>query len=121
MSYFLHLRHRPNHPNEFILPPPPQNAVVEVEQKKEEVTKSKEQLEAEKRSIIEQRVPPLNIASLNMEQLKARAKELHDLLFRIEGECYDLGQRFKRQSYDVSLSCVPIKVREFAISFKKCI
>ncbi|KAF7258689.1 hypothetical protein EG68_04005 [Paragonimus skrjabini miyazakii] len=71
------------------------------EQKKEEVTKSKEQLEAEKRAIIEQRVPPINVSSMSMEQLKAKAKELHDLLFRIEGENYDLGQRFKRQSYDM--------------------
>lgn len=72
------------------------------ETKKEEVTKSKEQLEAERKSIIEQRVPPLNVSGMSVEQLKAKAKELHDLLFRIEGENYDLGQRFKRQSYDVS-------------------
>lgn len=71
------------------------------EQKKEEVTKSKEQLEAEKRAIIEQRVPPINVSGMTVEQLKAKAKELHDLLFRIEGENYDLGQRFKRQSYDM--------------------
>ncbi|CAH8631397.1 unnamed protein product [Dicrocoelium dendriticum] len=71
------------------------------EQKKEEVTKSKEQLEAERKAIIEQRVPPLNISGMTVEQLKAKAKELHDLLFRIEGENYDLGQRFKRQSYDM--------------------
>lgn len=71
------------------------------EEKKEEVTKSKEQLEAEKRAIIEQRVPALNVSGMSIEQLKAKAKELHDLLFRIEGENYDLGQRFKRQSYDM--------------------
>ncbi|TGZ58508.1 hypothetical protein CRM22_009605 [Opisthorchis felineus] len=71
------------------------------EEKKEEVTKSKEQLEAERRSIIDQRVPPLNVSGMSVEQLKAKAKELHDLLFRIEGENYDLGQRFKRQSYDM--------------------
>ncbi|OON17524.1 hypothetical protein X801_06638, partial [Opisthorchis viverrini] len=71
------------------------------EEKKEEVTKSKEQLEAERRSIIDQRVPPLNVSGMTVEQLKAKAKELHDLLFRIEGENYDLGQRFKRQSYDM--------------------
>ncbi|KAA0190648.1 Troponin T [Fasciolopsis buskii] len=71
------------------------------ETKKEEVTKSKEQLEAERKSIIEQRVPPLNVSGMSVEQLKAKAKELHDLLFRIEGENYDLGQRFKRQSYDM--------------------
>uniref|UniRef100_A0A183B1X5 tRNA-synt_1d domain-containing protein n=1 Tax=Echinostoma caproni TaxID=27848 RepID=A0A183B1X5_9TREM len=58
-------------------------------------------LEAERKSIIEQRVPPLNVSGMSIEQLKAKAKELHDLLFRIEGENYDLGQRFKRQSYDM--------------------
>lgn len=74
---------------------------VEEVEKKEAVTKSKEQIEAERKSIIEQRVPPLNISGYNLEQLKAKAKELHDLLFRIEGENYDLGERFKRQSYDM--------------------
>ncbi|CAL8076590.1 unnamed protein product [Calicophoron daubneyi] len=71
------------------------------EEKKEEVTKSKEQLEAERKSIIEQRVPPLNITGFTLEQLKAKAKELHELLCRVEGENYDLSQRFKRQSYDM--------------------
>lgn len=79
----------------------PNNQAVKEEEKKEEVTKSKEQLEAERKAIIEQRVPPINISSLNIEQLKAKAKELHDLLFRIQGENYDLDQRFKRQSYDM--------------------
>lgn len=94
-------RKNASRPNFVITKKEGAQAVVQEEVKKEEVTKSKEQLEAERRSIIEQRVPPLNISSLSLDQLKAKAKELHDLLFRIEGECYDLGQRFKRQSYDM--------------------
>ncbi|KAH9588291.1 Troponin T, fast skeletal muscle isoform, variant 4 [Schistosoma haematobium] len=71
------------------------------EEKKEEVTKSKEQLEAEKRAILEQRIQPLNISGFNADQLKNKAKELHDLICRLEGDIYDLSQRFTRQSYDM--------------------
>ncbi|CAI2727927.1 unnamed protein product [Schistosoma spindalis] len=64
------------------------------EERKEEVTKSKEQLEAEKRAILEQRIQPLNIGGFNADQLTNKAKELHDLICRLEGDIYDLSQRF---------------------------
>ncbi|KAL3307216.1 Troponin T [Cichlidogyrus casuarinus] len=71
------------------------------EVKKEEVTKSKEQLEAEKKAILEQRLPPLNISGFKADQLRAKAKELNDQIYRVEGDKYDLEQRFARQSYEM--------------------
>lgn len=78
---------------------------VEVQQveevKHEEVQKSKEQLEAERKAILEQRIQPLQIDGLTGEQLRAKAKELNDIILRLEGDKYDLEQRFTRQSYDM--------------------
>ncbi|EUB63044.1 Troponin T [Echinococcus granulosus] len=78
-------------------------SVEQVEEvKHEEVQKSKEQLEAERKAILEQRIQPLQIDGLNGEQLRAKAKELNDIILRLEGDKYDLEQRFSRQSYDAS-------------------
>ncbi|VDN11913.1 unnamed protein product, partial [Dibothriocephalus latus] len=74
---------------------------VETEVKKEEVTKSKEQLEAERKAILEQRIQPLQIDGLKGDALRAKAKELNELIMRLEGDKYDLEQRFTRQSYDM--------------------
>lgn len=64
--------------------------------------KSKEQLEAEKRAILGQRIQALNIDGFDAGQLKEKAKELHALLSRLESEKYDLEKRFKGQQFDVS-------------------
>jgi len=57
--------------------------------------KSKEQLEAEKRAILKQRLKPLEISGADNAKLTEKAKELHQLLARLEGERYDLEKRFK--------------------------
>lgn len=57
--------------------------------------KSKEQLEAEKRAILKQRLKPLEIDGADNAKLSEKAKELHTLLARLEGEKYDLEKRFK--------------------------
>lgn len=59
-------------------------------------------MEAERKAILEQRIQPLQIDGLKGEQLRAKAKELNDIIMRLEGDKYDLEQRFTRQSYDVS-------------------
>jgi Troponin len=64
--------------------------------------KSKEQLEAEKRAILKQRVKPLEVDGLDSSKLSEKAKELHTLIYRLEGEKYDLEKRFKAQQIDVS-------------------
>lgn len=61
-----------------------------------ESKKSKEQLEAEKRAILKQRIKPLGIDGFDSPQLAEKAKELHNLILRLEGEKYDLEKRFKQ-------------------------
>ncbi|XP_055899627.1 troponin T-like isoform X3 [Biomphalaria glabrata] len=68
---------------------------------KEELQKSKEQLEEEKRAILAQRIQPLVIDGLASDKLIEKAKELNDHIKRLEGDKYDLEQRFKRQQYDM--------------------
>lgn len=63
--------------------------------------KSREQLEAEKRAILAQRIQPLNIDSLDASKLGDKCKDLHGQLFRVECEKYDLEKRFKEQQYDM--------------------
>lgn len=63
--------------------------------------KSKEQLEAEKKAILEQRIPKLDIAGADSAKLQGKAKELHSLIMRLESEKYDLEKRFKAQQYDM--------------------
>lgn len=58
--------------------------------------KSREQLEAEKRAILKQRIKPLEVDSLDASQLAEKARELHSLIQRLEGEKYDLEKRFKQ-------------------------
>lgn len=61
-----------------------------------ESKKSKEQLEAEKRAILVQRIKPLEISGFEQQQLAEKARELHNQIVRLEGEKYDLEKRFKQ-------------------------
>jgi len=66
-----------------------------------EAKKSKEQLEAEKRAILKQRLKPLEIDGADAGKLTEKAKELHNLLARLEGEKYDLEKRFKNMQQEM--------------------
>jgi troponin T len=63
--------------------------------------KSKEQLEAEKQAILKQRLKPLDIDGADTGKLTEKAKELHTLLARLEGEKYDLEKRFKNMQVEM--------------------
>ena len=76
--------------------------VTQADEGKEEVQKSKEQLEAEKRAILAQRIKPLTTDGLDKGKLAEMAKELHQTIFRLMNEKYDMEEKFKRQQYDVS-------------------
>jgi len=65
------------------------------------VKKSKEQQEAEKKAILHQRIVPLTVDGLDQSKLSAKAKELHALIYRLEGEKYDYEKRFKAQQVDM--------------------
>jgi troponin T len=64
--------------------------------------KSKEQLEAEKQAILQQRIPAKpDVANMDEAKLAEKAKELFKELTRLEGEKYDLEKRFKEQQRDM--------------------
>jgi troponin T len=63
--------------------------------------KSKERLEEEKRAILKQRIKPLEIDGLETAKLAEKAKELHNLIHRLEGEKYDLEKHFKAKQMDM--------------------
>ncbi len=86
---------------------------------KEDLQKSPEQLEQEKRSILSQRVPALQLdgktkqdlieqVSINIiikiiwfYSIKKKAKQFHNVLQQLHGAIYELTERFERQKYDV--------------------
>lgn len=68
---------------------------------KEDLQKSPEQLEQEKRSVIAQRVPALQVDGKSKEDLAEKAKQLHNLLHQLHGAIYELTERFERQKYDM--------------------
>jgi len=68
---------------------------------KEDMQKSPEQLEQEKRSVLTQRVPALQLDGKTKEQLIEQAKHLHTLLSQLHGAIYELTERFERQKYDM--------------------
>ena len=68
---------------------------------KEDLQKSAEQLEQEKRSVLSQRVPPLDLDGKTKEDLIEKAKQFHNLLQQLHGSIYELTERFERQKYDM--------------------
>uniref|UniRef100_A0A194AM07 Putative troponin-T n=2 Tax=Pinctada fucata TaxID=50426 RepID=A0A194AM07_PINFU len=75
--------------------------IEQAEDGEKEVQKSKEQLEAEKRAILAQRIKPLTTDGLDTAKLVEMAKELHQNIFRLMNEKYDMEEKFKRQQYDM--------------------
>ncbi|ESN90186.1 hypothetical protein HELRODRAFT_182787 [Helobdella robusta] len=63
--------------------------------------KSKQQLEAEKKAILSQRIIPLDTNGMNSSKLTEKAKELLNLIYKLEGEKYDLEKHFKAQQFDM--------------------
>ena len=83
-----------------------------------EMTKTKEQLEEEKKISLSIRIRPLELdgivlfhthcilfddlqAGMDQDDLKSKAKELWDQIVKLETERYDLEERTRRQDYDV--------------------
>ena len=77
--------------------------MANVQDARREMTKTKEQLEEEKRISLSIRIKPLDVDSMDSDQLMSKAAELWDTIVRLETEKYDLEERQKRQDYDVSI------------------
>lgn len=72
-----------------------------VQDARREMTKTKEQLEEEKKISLSIRIKPLELDGMDTDSLKETAKELWDTIVRLETEKYDLEERQKRQDYDL--------------------
>lgn len=67
-----------------------------------ERTKTKEQLEEEKKIALSIRIKPLVVDGIAIDKLKENATGLWDAIVKLETEKYDLEERMHRQEYDVS-------------------
>jgi len=72
-----------------------------VESARNDLLKSKEQLEEEKKISLSFRIKPLEIDGLGIEGLKKKATSLWEQIVLLETEKYDLEERSKRQDYDL--------------------
>merc|ERR1719365_206785 len=72
-----------------------------VQDARREMTKTKEQLEEEKKISLSIRIKPLELDGMDTDFLKEKAKELWETIIRLETEKYDLEERQRRQDYDL--------------------
>jgi troponin T len=68
---------------------------------KAEMGLTKEQHEDQKRRILHDVVKDLDMSGLDIGAVKAKVKEMHQRICRLEGDKYDLEQRHQRQEYDL--------------------
>ena len=71
-----------------------------------EMTKTKEQLEEEKKISLSIRIRPLELDGMDIDSLKEKGKELWEQIVKLETEKYDLEEKVKRQDYDVRLEYI---------------
>lgn len=74
-----------------------------VQDARREMSKTKEQLEEDKRISMSIRIKHLDVDNLGQEELLSKASELWEAIIRLETEKYDLEERRNRQDYDVGL------------------
>jgi flagellar biosynthesis/type III secretory pathway chaperone len=68
---------------------------------KEDLQKSPEQLEQEKREIIKQRVVSLNLDRKTKDDMVKIAEDFQNILINIHSQIYDLNERYDRQKYSM--------------------
>ncbi|XP_024079480.2 troponin T, slow skeletal muscle-like [Terrapene carolina triunguis] len=56
-----------------------------------------------KNRILAERRKPLNIDSMREDELREKAKELHDWIHQLESEKFDLMEKLKRQKYEINI------------------
>lgn len=68
---------------------------------KEDLLKTAEQLENEKREIIASRMVKLNLEGKRKEDLMKEAEDFYQILVNIHTQIYDLSEKHERQRYDM--------------------
>ncbi|XP_037744372.1 troponin T, slow skeletal muscle isoform X2 [Chelonia mydas] len=56
-----------------------------------------------KNRILAERRKPLNIDSMREDELREKAKELHEWIHQLESEKFDLMEKLKRQKYEINI------------------
>jgi len=74
---------------------------VEVSDARKELSKTKEQLEEEKKIALSIRIKPLDLEPLDSDELKGKAEELYKLIIQLETDKYDYQQRKVTQELDL--------------------
>merc|ERR1711990_453916 len=69
--------------------------------KMREMTKTKEQLEEEKKIALSIRIKPLDLEPLDSDELKGKAEELFKVIIQLETDKYDYEQRKVTQDYEL--------------------
>merc|ERR1712073_224187 len=68
---------------------------------RKEMTKTKEQLEEEKKIALSIRIKPLDLDAMDSDDLKAKATELFNIVIQLETDKYDYGQKRQQQERDL--------------------
>merc|ERR1712128_18128 len=66
-----------------------------------EMTKTKEQLEEEKKIALSIRIKPLELDAMDSDELKAKASEIFNIIVQLETDKYDYEQRKLTQELDL--------------------
>merc|ERR1712183_21199 len=66
-----------------------------------EMTKTKEQLEEEKKIALSIRIKPLALEEMDTDDLKAKANELFNIVIQLETDKYDYEQKKVQQERDL--------------------
>lgn len=82
---------------------------------KEDMQKSPEQLENEKREILSERIVRLDLNGKSKDDLAQMAQKFFDILYNLHGQVYDLQEKYDRQKYDVSM--LPGQFQHVNLSF----
>jgi len=69
--------------------------------KMREMTKTKEQLEEEKKIALSIRIKPLDLEALDSDELKAKVEDLFKIVIQLETDKYDYQQRKVTQDYEL--------------------
>merc|ERR1712203_1221108 len=69
---------------------------------RKEMTKTKEQLEEEKKIALSIRIKPLALEEMDTDDLKAKANELFNIVIALETDKYDYEQRRITQDYELN-------------------
>merc|ERR1712138_331075 len=67
-----------------------------------EMTKTKEQLEEEKKIALSIRIKPLELEAMDSDELKTKAEELFNIIIQLETDKYDYEQRRVTQDYELN-------------------